>query len=469
MVELEGNEDILTARRNAERRRIEAVGLRESDEVASSPGIGTRRLENTAPVDMAVQGALPVSTGAFGLAEFMAAIRRLESGSYEGNYSAIGRRVKGDNARGAYQIMSKNWPSWTAAAGIPNADWRSRAAQDKVAAHMMGKLYDQFRDWDLVAVAWYSGGSNARKLQDRGWTGNASSINNKHIRGYVNKIRGFYPDASKYAGNQSGSTPQSFYASNNTRQTGGFLFPLPGSENRWSDTYGADRADGARKHKGADIGGKHGAPLVAVTSGYAYSGYNNTAGNYVYVYDEANQYRYFYAHLDKKYVPTGSGNRVRVSAGQQIGTVGATGNAEGPHLHFGVYNLKSGYINPTSWLKAARSGGGAFAPPPTDNTGLIPRDDGIDPSTIPGGEEGPTYEGMLKTFFESYGNNLAGGQRTDPRLIGMNPDDEDLGSAESLIAEDRNEASDRAAGAEQALPASRNVRELETADDRTGV
>jgi hypothetical protein len=88
----------------------------------------------------------------------------------------------------------------------------------------------------------------------------------------------------------------------------------------------------------------------------------------------------------------------------------------------------------------------------------------IDPNVIPG-QEGPTYEGMLKTFFESYGNNLAGGERVDPRTIGMSPENEGRGSAESLIAEDRSEAADSAAGVEQALPVSREVRTLETADD----
>jgi hypothetical protein len=392
----------------------------------------------------------------------MAAIRRLESGSYEGDYGAIGRRVKGDNARGAYQIMSKNWPSWSAMAGVPNADWRSRAAQDRVAAHMMASLYEQFRDWDLVAVAWYSGGSNARKLQQRGWTGNAGSIKNKHIRGYVNKIRGFYPEASVYAGGQPGASTQNFYAANNTRSSGGYLFPLPGSENRWSDTYGASRAGGARRHKGADIGGSHGAPLVAAASGYAYSGFNPTAGNYVYVFDEAGQYRFFYAHLDKRYVPTGSGNRVRVSAGQQIGTVGATGNAQGPHLHFGVYDMQRGYINPTSWLNGARSSGGAFAPPPSGNMGETPPQGNIDPNAIPG-DEGINYEGMLRTFFESYGNSIAGGQRTDPRTLGLT---EEGTTAEQLLSEDRDVAAIGSAEAMETAPVSREVQLLETADDK---
>jgi hypothetical protein len=202
--------------------------------------------------------------------------------------------------------------------------------------------------------------------------------------------------------------------------------------------------------------------LVASASGYAYSGYNDTAGNYVYVFDEAGQYRFFYAHLDKRYVPVGSGNRVRVSAGQQIGTVGATGNAEGPHLHFGVYDMQRGYVNPTSWLNGARSSGGAFAPPPSGNMGLEPPPGNVDPNAIPG-DEGINYEGMLRTFFESYGNSIAGGKRVDSRTLGLT---EEGTTAEQLIGEDRDAAATASAGVMETAPVSREVTLLETADDK---
>lgn len=377
-----------------------------------------------------------LASTAFGLADFMAAIRRLESGSYAGNYGALGRQVKGDRARGAYQIMSKNWKSWAAMAGIPGADWRSSAAQDKVAAHMMNRYYERYRDWDLVAVAWYSGGSNADTLVKRGWGGKAGNIRNKHIRGYVNKIRGFYPEAQKFTGSSSNSNSQVAYGLQTGAPGGGVMFPLPGSESRWRDTWGASRGGGSRTHKGADISASHGSPLVAVTDGYAYSGFNSTAGNFVYVTDNAGKYRYFYAHLAKAMVPRGSGSRVRVTAGAQIGTVGATGNAAGPHLHFGVYNLQENrYINPTSWLNAAKTGGSVYAAPPMQGQfGDMP----ADPNAPGGGtyQGDITYEGMLRAFFDEYANSAAGGKRLDVRTIGLEPE-EGQGPAETLIGGDR--------------------------------
>jgi len=102
------------------------------------------------------------------LLTFMAATRRLESGSFEGNYGARGRTIpSGNYARGAYQIMSHIWGGWAAAAGIPGADPYSKEAQDRVARYQMTRYYNQWNNWKLVAVAWYSGGSRAESIHRR--------------------------------------------------------------------------------------------------------------------------------------------------------------------------------------------------------------------------------------------------------------------------------------------------------------
>jgi hypothetical protein len=101
------------------------------------------------------------------LATFMAITRRHESGRYEGNYGVYGPPVgkNGNRARGAYQILTPYWRSWAAKAGIPGANWRDKKAQDRVAAHQFKRYYDAFGgNWDLVSVAWYAGGSRAKRV-----------------------------------------------------------------------------------------------------------------------------------------------------------------------------------------------------------------------------------------------------------------------------------------------------------------
>lgn len=127
------------------------------------------------------------------LATFMAATRRLESGSFQGNYSAQGRIIpSGNRALGAYQIMSHIWDGWAVNAGIGGANWRDPAAQDRVARYQMKKYYDQYQNWQLVAVAWYAGGSRATSVLNRYGSGatNAQIANvvGSSIADYANKV-----------------------------------------------------------------------------------------------------------------------------------------------------------------------------------------------------------------------------------------------------------------------------------------
>lgn len=88
-------------------------------------------------------------------------------------------------------------------------------------------------------------------------------------------------------------------------------------------------------HDGIDIGGSvngqaadsiGGGKVIAV--GYDENGY----GNYVEV-DHGNGYTSLYGHLQKATVNQGD----TISAGQQVGVIGSTGNSSGPHLHLRVH------------------------------------------------------------------------------------------------------------------------------------
>ncbi len=101
-------------------------------------------------------------------------------------------------------------------------------------------------------------------------------------------------------------------------------------------------------HPAVDIAGWLGAPVSAADAGYvvlAGGGWNSGYGNYVIV-DHGNGFTTLYAHMNSVFVKPGE----TVSKGQQVGTMGNTGNSTGPHLHFEIRYDDVPY-NPSSYLK----------------------------------------------------------------------------------------------------------------------
>jgi murein DD-endopeptidase MepM/ murein hydrolase activator NlpD len=85
-----------------------------------------------------------------------------------------------------------------------------------------------------------------------------------------------------------------------------------------------------RPHRGVDYSAPTGTPVYSSGDGkVTASGYNRANGNYVFV-QHGNRYMTRYLHLHKRSVNAGQ----RVKQGDTIGTVGATGLATGPHLHY---------------------------------------------------------------------------------------------------------------------------------------
>ena len=100
-----------------------------------------------------------------------------------------------------------------------------------------------------------------------------------------------------------------------------------------------------RQHEGIDIGAPSGTPVYAANSGtVSYAGAMGGYGNMVLV-DHGGGIVTAYAHQTSIVVSTGT----RVSAGQQVGTVGSTGNVTGPHLHFEV-RVGGSARNPRGYL-----------------------------------------------------------------------------------------------------------------------
>ena len=113
------------------------------------------------------------------------------------------------------------------------------------------------------------------------------------------------------------------------------------------DTWGDARSDN-RTHEGIDIFARRGTPVLSATHGYVSSvQVRGLGGNTVSVQGPGG-HRHYYAHLESygRYV---EGDWV--DAGDTIGFVGTTGNAQGtsPHLHYGIYT-RDGAVNPYPYL-----------------------------------------------------------------------------------------------------------------------
>lgn len=103
-----------------------------------------------------------------------------------------------------------------------------------------------------------------------------------------------------------------------------------------------------RAHLGVDYAASRGTPVRTVGDGVVhFAGVQNGFGNVVYI-NHKSGHTTVYAHLSRINVKRGA----RVSQGQNIGAVGSTGWATGPHLHF-EFRVNGKHQDPT--LLARRS------------------------------------------------------------------------------------------------------------------
>ena len=152
------------------------------------------------------------------------------------------------------------------------------------------------------------------------------------------------------------------------------MFPIYGPSS-FSDTYGAARAV-VTWHHGQDIFAPLGAPILAITDGTVFSvGWNDIGGYRFWLRDRAGN-QFYYAHLSA-FSPLAVNGR-EVKAGQVIGFVGNTGDAQGTpyHLHFEFHPVAllplgyDGVVNVYPYLIAWRrledvsfAAGRGWAPP----------------------------------------------------------------------------------------------------------
>ena len=146
------------------------------------------------------------------------------------------------------------------------------------------------------------------------------------------------------------------------------IFPVVGTT-LYHDDFGEPRAGGA--HEGNDILAARHAPAVAAEAGTVkFWTTSAQAGCMLYLHGESGT-TYLYIHLNNdltgrndnqgtcvagtSYAP-GLKDGARVAAGQLIGFVGDSGDANGihPHLHFEVHPNDGGAVDPYSYLRKAQ-------------------------------------------------------------------------------------------------------------------
>jgi hypothetical protein len=135
----------------------------------------------------------------------------------------------------------------------------------------------------------------------------------------------------------------------------GHIFPIRGRHNYGQSgaRFGSGRS--GHSHQGQDVFARCGTKLVAARAGKVkFNQYHSAAGYYVVVDGYKSKYDYVYMHLQQRsaFRP---GDRVKT--GQTIGRVGDSGNAQGCHLHYEMWDAPGWYdggnpFDPFKFLKA---------------------------------------------------------------------------------------------------------------------
>ncbi|MFF1418306.1 M23 family metallopeptidase [Streptomyces sp. NPDC058280] len=125
-------------------------------------------------------------------------------------------------------------------------------------------------------------------------------------------------------------------------------YSLPTSSYTLTSTYGESGSMwSSGYHTGLDFAAPTGTPVKAVHSGTVKSA--GWSGSYGYrtVLELADGTEIWYCHQSSMTVSAGQ----KVTTGEVIGRVGATGNVTGPHLHLEIHTPGGSGVDPMSWLR----------------------------------------------------------------------------------------------------------------------
>lgn len=137
------------------------------------------------------------------------------------------------------------------------------------------------------------------------------------------------------------SGPDTYLPNGKQRSANGFIWPAKGV---LTSGYGWRWG---RMHRGIDIAGPIGTPIMAADSGVVtYAQWHDGGFGYLVEITHADGSETLYAHNNRILVQKGQ----KVDQGQQISEMGSTGFSTGPHLHFEIHPAGSGAVNPMAFL-----------------------------------------------------------------------------------------------------------------------
>jgi murein DD-endopeptidase MepM/ murein hydrolase activator NlpD len=200
----------------------------------------------------------------------------------------------------------------------------------------------------VVVQSWSAPAVAANEVQTIRWDGRAGGVAQPDAR-YAFRTAATGADGATARSAADGEAERDAF------ELRGNVFPVRGKHDFGGSgaQFGAGRS--GHSHQGHDVFAKCGVRMVAARGGVVKAKkYHSAAGNYVVIDAEGSDIDYFYAHLER---PTPFGVGDRVHTGQQVGTVGQTGNARGCHLHFELWGGPGWYsggsaIDPLPHLKA---------------------------------------------------------------------------------------------------------------------
>jgi murein DD-endopeptidase MepM/ murein hydrolase activator NlpD len=124
------------------------------------------------------------------------------------------------------------------------------------------------------------------------------------------------------------------------------LWPVFGRiTSRFGETRQSVSSGGEKPHRGLDIAAPVGTAILVPSDGVvSFAGWEASYGRLICI-DHGHGFSTLYGHLQGTFVKTGE----KVRKGQTIGTIGLSGNTNGPHLHYGVC-VHGHPVNPAAYL-----------------------------------------------------------------------------------------------------------------------